>query len=583
MGRNFNRFLILTLLLTLVSVFSASAILVTITNQFRIAIHDVAGTTSGLPAEGYGTLGNANLTNITVSRPYITFNVSTFNATSVNVTLFVASQGGTIGVAVFPPNNVTVALNDTATTIYFNSSLFDGYYTWWLNVSNFSIDSGVYNLSNKTDYYALVIDKTAPNITLDATTTNSGSSQSQIGIGINVTTNDSLPGGRAVAGGFVSFYLRNQSGVLNWSIRPRGIFASNLIASNNLTFSLPGVGLIFSDGEYFFNVSVNDSLGNTAWSAERSLVMDTVNPVITISSSGGSTINRLQPITLTCSVVDLHPANLTMTVEPVGGDAGTCSGLNNVGTCSFDFKPTIAGTRTVTCNAFDRVARTVISTYQLEVLQDNPGSSGGSSGGGGGGSSQSTTASLTANQPFTYSVNNLDIGVDKVVLTTSQSSDVKLTVTSMNDKPSGALEPGVNVYKYFSVDKENLEDSSLSEARLTFTVSKDWLMTNNGNVADVLLQRLHNDVWETYTPTKVGETDTHYKFEVTVPGFSTFAVGLKLAGVTESGSDQGSTTTTDEAIQQTPESTKVMPIVLVLLVLVVVVGLVWYFVGRKKK
>ena len=611
MNNKFKRgsIFLLVLLIGLISIFAVDAA----RNSIIVSVYNVSGIINNAPGsthrEAYGA-ATFNMTNTSNNRPFIYFNVSNTGAAlsgvgggfnqSYNVTLTIYPQYGRLSAfdyvlgAGFP--NVTTVDNNTVNIIYFNGTLGDGYYTWALNISNSSGAGSLQNVStNITDFYALIIDTTAPNITL-VTTTFPGSRTSAVPISINLTTNDTLNnalgGGlgynstiaRVASGGFLSFYLRNQSGVLNWSIRPRNVFNESA-ARTNFTFYLPGVGMNLADGEYFFNASVNDSLGNIAWLGEKSLVIDRVSPVVTIDSSAGLTMNRLATTTLTCNVADMHPENVTMSVTASGGDSGTCTETLNISSCNFQFKPSVAETKTVTCTGIDRAGNSITSTKSLTVNQDNSGgggSSGGSGGGGGGGESQSTTATVTANEPFTYSVNNPDIGVDSVTLTSSETADAKLTVSAMSDKPSGSPEPSVKVYKYFDVVKQNLADTALKEATITFSVSKEWLTQNNGNAADVVLQRLHNEVWESYSPTQSGETDTHYKFQATVPGFSSFVIGLKTGdGVTPAPSEEG--TEADTTTEPAAEKTKVLPIVIVLVVLALVVGLVWYFVGRRKQ
>ena len=122
----------------------------------------------------------------------------------------------------------------------------------------------------------------------------------------------------------------------------------------------------------------------------------------------------------------------------------------------------------------------------------------------------------------------------------------------------------------------------MSEAKIAFTVSKEWLTQNNGNVADVVLQRLHNDVWESYTAAQVGETDTAYKFTATVPGFSSFAIGLKSTATTSAVTDGTSDVVATDTTAEDTEKTSFMPILIVLIVLALVGVAVWYFVEKRK-
>src|SRR3989338_10019642 len=224
---------LLVLLVGLISVLSVNALVVTnFADQIVIGIYNVSDV--GSRSYGYGP-ALFNLSNISNTRPFINFNVSMFNGSTANISLFVVGAGDTLGVAVFPNvNNETVAGNDTLTTIYFNNSLIDGYYTWWINASNFSLDiatTEAYNKTNRTDYYAIIIDTQAPNLTYLATSADNGRAvttniTTPRSIFINVSTNDTLDGTiRTVGGGFVTFELHNRTtGLLNRTTFARNAF-----------------------------------------------------------------------------------------------------------------------------------------------------------------------------------------------------------------------------------------------------------------------------------------------------------------------------------------------------------------------
>ena len=129
-----------------------------------------------------------------------------------------------------------------------------------------------------------------------------------------------------------------------------------------------------------------------------------------------------------------------------------------------------------------------------------------------------------------------------------------------------------------------MEDAALKQATISFTVSKAWLTENNVQPADVVLLRFHNSAWETYTPSAPTESDGFYKFEAKVPGFSTFAVGIKTqAAVQQPGTQPETSTEPAETPAETgTEQTSFLPVVLVIVVLAVIVGVVWYLVGRRK-
>ena len=605
-----NLFILFVLLFTLVSMLNVSALIIgpaTRGEQILIGVYNVSDVANNTPnslfSHAYGNkTGLAwNYTNLSTNRPYLTLNISLFNATSVNVTLTVYPVGGDINRYHFVPGalngypNVTVVRNDTISTIYFNNTWPDGLYNWRLNASNWSLQSvgaEIQNMSNSTDLYALVIDTNAPGGRI-YTLPNASNSQSATAIWYNLTSDEnasSLGSAFSVGGGFVSFYLRNQSGVINWSIRPRNVFDTNTNATNNFTFFMSGGSSNLVDGTYFFNASANDSVGNTRWFPEVNITIDSVSPVVAITSSEGTTIQRLQSTIITCQATDMHPANITLTIS---GETGTfCSNQQGASSCTGTYTSNTATTRTATCTVYDMTARTTSTTLDIVIEQETTNGPPISQPGTGGGRRSSTIGDIVANQPFTMQIPaNIaaSLGVESItVLSTVNAPNAKLEVNGLSDAPSGVSIPG-NVYKYLEIRKTNLADSALKEAVVVSLVKKEWIQQNNVNPSNIVLFRLKDGVWERYTPSNVQEKDGTYRFEAKVPGFSTFAIGVdKQASqtTTDATTDDGTSTSDNTNIPTTDknvEKTSLMPVLVIILVLIVIGAVVWYLVGRKKK
>jgi len=472
----------------------------------------------------------------------------------------------------------------------------------WVNVSYINVadlDEGYYfynvtvndSLNNNIVLAErnVTVDRTAPSSSYLNANTDGGTSSSSSIIFINVTSNDTLSRKGQVGGGFVSFYLRNQSGVINWSIRPRNVFAPNLVATNNLTFFLSGVGSSLSDGIYFFNASVNDSNGNLRWIAERNFTIDSVNPVVAITSSEGTTIKRLQSTTIACQATDMQLSNITVSID--GETDVFCSNYNGASSCTGTYISNTATTRTVTCTAYDMAARTTSTTLDIVIEQETTNGPPISQPGTGGGRRSSTIGDIVANQPFTMQIPaNIaaSLGVESItVLSTVNAPNAKLEVNGLSDAPSGVSIPG-NVYKYLEIRKTNLADSALKEAVVVSLVKKEWIQQNNVNPSNIVLFRLKDGVWERYTPSNVQEKDGTYRFEAKVPGFSTFAIGVdKQSGQTPADATTNDGTSTgdnaaDTTTEENVEKTSLMPVLVIILVLIVIGAVVWYLVGRKK-
>ncbi len=321
------------------------------------------------------TLNKGNLTNVSTSRPFISFNV-TGTQFSYAVNLSVYNKGG--NTAGDTPSNFTVAYNNTNTDIYFNRTLTDGYYTWTLNASNITAFI-------RTHIFAIIIDTTPPNLSFSSISTAGfkGLAQQQLNfpidmagsIFINVSTNDTSSGNAQVGGGFAIFELHNSSGLLNRTISARNIFKEDIVSSPAINLSYKQVADL-ADGYYQFNVSVNDSLGNSVILTTRNITIDRIYPVPAISSSLGTSFKRQLTTTLICSEADTNSANVTMTLNDNGA---SCTGSSS---CQASYTPIVSGSVIVSCIVTDLAGHASIIQQTLTIENDQ--SSGGSSSRGGG-------------------------------------------------------------------------------------------------------------------------------------------------------------------------------------------------------
>ena len=293
-------FIFLLFLIIFISAYSVNAVVSGL--GLTIWVHNV--TDKGTNGFGYGA-GGFNYTNVSTNRPYITFNVSTTfyldplqANNSFNVTLNVVAKGGGLGSTTASQNNMTIFMRNQTSIIYFNQSFADGYYTWYLNVTNDSLSTlppamGAGNASNVTDFYTILIDTNAPNITYLATSVQNGlavtTNLTYRSLFINVSTNDTLDGTiDTVGGGSVTFELHNRTtGLLNRTVFNRDVFGSTVFfAFRNLSFMQNND---LYDDRYEFNVSVNDSLGNIRYGSTSIIYVDTTSPNISYNSNSQAT------------------------------------------------------------------------------------------------------------------------------------------------------------------------------------------------------------------------------------------------------------------------------------------------------
>ena len=95
-----------------------------------------------------------------------------------------------------------------------------------------------------------------------------------------------------------------------------------------------------------------------------------------------------------------------------------------------------------------------------------------------------------------------------------------------------------NVYKYFNVDKQNIDNLVLGNSKITFSVKTDWVTQNNAKPEDITLLRYSDGKWNEHTATKVNADGNYYYYESTIPGFSTFAISLKGKTIEDSKVEQ---------------------------------------------
>lgn len=83
------------------------------------------------------------------------------------------------------------------------------------------------------------------------------------------------------------------------------------------------------------------------------------------------------------------------------------------------------------------------------------------------------------------------------------------------------------VYKYLNITSTL---SSVTSAKIKFSITKAWVTANNIDVNTITLSRLVNNVWVKLQTAKISETATLINFEATSPGLSIFVVTGEKVG-----------------------------------------------------
>lgn len=512
------------------------------TSGVRTVILDGINPLLSITAPFNGTLIKANATSLSVI-----FNIShadtNMDATRAIYMLGIGVPGNLTGLA-----NVSFTMN-TSEIVNTSQTI-----TLAMNATNQFGDNRVIYFVTRDKAGREVINYTsvkidfAPYITLDKPTSGTWS---QTGANIlfnftainndtNVSTLHSCElWGNLVNGSLSTTYVWNTS--RNASIGNMGSY--NGTATN---FSLN-----LKEGNYTWAVWCNDTTGNNIYTVNRTLYVDTTNPVPSVSvaeSQSRSTISLGATVTITCSATDSLDTSPTATVDSVTKPSGTV--VSSPGNSFSNIDQT--GTYTVSCSATDVSGRSASTTTTFTAEYTSLGGNGGSGGGVSGAATTVKTQTVSIPSilpgspnlvkladPQDYSLTQIEIDVANAV------SDVKITVKRLTGKPSEAAAeaaPAERLYKYVEVQKTNMQDSDVKQATVSFQVEKSWLTDKGVTKEQIVLKRLKGSSWENMATSITDEDDKVIHYKANTPGLSFFAVAAEEKPVT----------TTEEAPEVAP-------------------------------
>lgn len=256
---------------------------------------------------------------------------------------------------------------------------------------------------------------------------------------------------------------------------------------------------------------------------------DATNVRTTASLSGAcSLVTTTVPSSQTLGTVSKGTTKSSLSWEVLGSSsAGTCTVTVNV---ESDSAGSASPSKSVTVG-------TVSSSTSTSTSSAGGASSGG---GGGGGAGAAATAkvseskkeatvkisSIAANSESTIFVSSPEISITELKIRVGNAvENVEVTFKKLDEKPSEvALDaPGI-VNQYIRIDKVNISDSDIREARIEFKVENSWLLANNIDENMVSLYRYADGQWSQLPTEKVSEDGTNVHYEATSPGLSLFAV-----------------------------------------------------------
>jgi len=225
--------------------------------------------------------------------------------------------------------------------------------------------------------------------------------------------------------------------------------------------------------------------------------------------------------------------------------------------------------------------------------------SSGSSGGGGAVTSNVQTSkaqvwsSIPSGASVSLKVDKTDIGVTKVTVSVNtEVKNVELSVSSLKAKPV-TTDAAPTVYQYLELTKKNVQDSQADKITVTFRVPKTWLDENNLASADVSLYRYKSQEWSQLTTSVVSSDATYVNYEAETPGFSFFAIGSGAPrGAADEEVPEGEDVPGEAPEEGAPtpvgtpkalEGPGKAPVGWIILAIVVVIGIIGYFVYKKKQ
>lgn len=143
-----------------------------------------------------------------------------------------------------------------------------------------------------------------------------------------------------------------------------GVSITNVSGGYNVTYT-PQVGL--SDGPHTVTINVQDNDGNAAVAATRTFTIDTVPPVLNISSpSEDLTYTNVAPLTVVGVTNDITSSSVTIKIKHNNVDQGT---ITVDGSGNFSKELTLAvGENTISITATDLAGK--VTTIDRTVIYD---------------------------------------------------------------------------------------------------------------------------------------------------------------------------------------------------------------------
>jgi len=438
----------------------------------------------------------------------------------INMVLNATNIGGTFELWYFPDeNDLTTKTNITEclSTLVLSHSLTSGLPCWNATPGNNNLTVDVY--VPHFSIIAAVNNTEAPtvNVTFPGNFTNVTSGM----FVTNITVSADAVSCISSINGTVAGLTMTKSG--NVCIGQTERFKNNEVG--NFTFNVTD-----SSGNintYIWEFNISDTTAPDNGPITRSVTgTTTANVIITgTNESVNATVNYGTTNTSLGSSATETDFNVTQTVGLSGLTADT-KYYFNVTVCDFNGN----------CKT-----NTTVFSFTTDAAAAAAAAATTTSGGGGGGvvvsNIEATVArqwdTLTSGSSATLTINNEKIAVTEVTIEIkNEVTKADIKVQSLRSNPLTAT-AAAKVYQYLQLTRANFADSDTSKITIKFRVPNSWLTANGVSDTDITLWRFSNSQWNLLPTTKTGTDASNVFYEATTPGFSTFAIGNKVAGSAE--------------------------------------------------
>jgi PGF-pre-PGF domain-containing protein len=129
---------------------------------------------------------------------------------------------------------------------------------------------------------------------------------------------------------------------------------------------------------------------------------------------------------------------------------------------------------------------------------------------------------------------------------------VMASVSLLDGLPESSPAPSsATVYQGMEILLGDEEFSSgIGDAKISFSVSKEWLESNGFDESDILMEHFSEDVWNILPTVVTGEDDKYFYFEATTTGFSPFMICVDTSGVRQVNAGSSLENTGEDAVSE---------------------------------